>query len=452
MEQSIDPNDTAVAPGGTQPHGTADTRPAEAGGYGSRPYMIYVLFLLLLVYALYGMHRSILFVLVEPIKNELHFSDSQIGIIAGPAFSISFAIAGIPFGLLADRVNRRNLVALVVACWSIATGLCGAAQNMLQMAIGRAAVGTAISGGPPACMAMISDIFPAKWRATAISVFFVGGAIGTVAAFGGGAWLAAHYGWRVTFAFSAVPGLIVAALLYFSVTEPVRGLSDGEQHASKKLSIRETFGFIYRQRSVCQILAGLICLHVAGYGLMAFLASFLIRSHGMTLSEAGSLISLLYFVISPISQLGAGLIADYLGRLDIRWRLRLGPLGSIFCLLAMGAMTLVDSRAAAAACFGAWILGAGFYQGPLYALLQTAVKPQMRATMGAIQFVLTGALGAALGPLFVGAVSDLLAPAYGADSLRYALSLVSLFYLWAAIHFILGERRLAADIARAEQA
>lgn len=428
--------------------------PAQAGqgAYGSRSYRGYVLFLLFLVYALYAMDRSVIQVLVEPIKSELHLSDSQIGIIIGPAFSIFFAIAGVPLGLLADRVNRRNMVALVVALWSIATGLCGAVQNFFQMAVGRAAVGTGISGGTPASMAMISDIFPAAWRATALSVFYMGGTFGAAAAFAGGAWAAAHFGWRNTLWLAAVPGLVLALVIYFTVREPTRGSSDSKHHASKTFSIRETLFFIARQRAVVQIIFGLIFLHMVGNGLMAFLASFLIRTHGMGLSEAGSMISLLYFVTAPVSQIIAGLLADFLGRYDVRWRLRLGPLGSVICTAAMCAMTVVESKTGAAVCFALWGFSSGLYQAPLYALLQSMVKPQMRATMGSIQFVLTAAIGGALGPMFVGMVSDYLAPKYGADSLRYAMFSLGLFYLWAAVHFVLAERHLKRDLAYAEQA
>ena len=298
---------------------------------------------------------------------------------------------------------------------------------------------------------MISDIFPPDWRATATSVFYIGGAFGTVAAFGGGAWVAAHYGWRTALLLAAVPGLILATLFYLTVKEPIRGLSDGKNKASRKVSARETLRFIYKQRAVTQIVLGLVFLHMVGNGLMAFVASFLIRSHDMSLSEAGSTISLLYFVAAPISQLASGFVADYLGRHDVRWRLRLGPLGSVFCVVAICAMTVVESRTAALALFAAWAMGTGLYQGPLYALLQTMVKPQMRATMGSIQFVLTAAVGGALGPMLVGLISDFLSPQFGTDSLRYALFILGLFYLWAAAHFIFGERHLKTDLARAEK-
>ena len=423
----------------------------EGGGYGSRAYMAYVLFLLFMVYALYAMNRSVLLVLVEPIKRELGFSDSQMGFIIGPAFSIFFAIAGIPCGLLADRTNRRNMVALVVAGWSIATGLCGTVQSFMQMAIGRAAVGMGIAGGPPASQAMISDIFPAAWRATALSFFYIGGTIGAVTAFGAGAWAAARFGWRETLVLAAIPGLVVALLIYLTVREPVRGLSDGPGSATGSRSVGETFRFILGQRSAVQIILGLVLLHMVGNGLMAFLASFLMRTHGMTLKEAGGMISFLYFATSPVSQIVAGFLADYLGRYDVRWRLRLGPLGSVFCAFAMCTLTLVDSKTAAGTFFALWALGAALYQAPLYALLLSMVKPHMRATMSSIQFVLTAAIGGALGPLFVGAVSDWLSPVYGENSMRYALFIQGLFYLWAALHFILGERRLKENIARAEQ-
>ncbi len=341
--------------------------PLNQKSYGSRRYMGYVLFLLFLVYGLYGMHRMVIGLLVEPIKGELQLSDSQMGIIIGPAFSLFFAIAGVPFGLLADRVNRRNMVAALIAAWSMATGLGGMAQNFLQMAMSRAAVGMGIAGGPPACMAMITDIFPSAWRTTALSVFYMGGAIGGATAFGAGAWAVAHFGWRSTLWLAALPGVLVAILIYLTVREPLRGLSDGRHDDVKHLSVRKTFEFIIRQRTVVQITLGLIFLHMVGHGLMNFMSSFLIRTHNVSLSEAGSTISMLYFITAPISQIAAGFLADYLGRFDVRWRLRLGLLGSILSALALGSMTLVDSSGGAALLFAAWSLCSGLLQAPLYA-------------------------------------------------------------------------------------
>ena len=421
-------------------------------GYGSRGYMGYVLLLMFFVYGLYGMHRMVMGLLVEPIKGDLHLSDSQMGIIIGPAFSLCFAIAGVPFGLLADRVNRRNMVAALIAAWSVATGLGGMAQSFIQMAISRAAVGMGIAGGPPACMAMITDIFPSNWRTTALSVFYMGGAIGGAAAFGAGAWSVAHFGWRNTLWLAAVPGLVLAMLIYFTVREPLRGLSDGRQNDTQHVSVKQTFGFIIRQSAVVQITLGLIFLHMVGHGLMNFMSSFLIRTHNVSLSEAGGTISMLYFITAPISQIAAGFLADFLGRFDVRWRLRLGLLGSILSALALCTMTIVQSSSAAAVCFAVWSLSSGLFQAPLYALLLSLVKPKMRATMASIQFVLTAAIGGALGPLFVGMVSDFLRPEYGADSLRYALFLLGFFYLWASMHFVFGERSLKRDLALAEQA
>lgn len=420
--------------------------------YGSRGYMGYVLFLLLVVYTLYAMDRSIVLVLVESIKNDLNLTDTQMGIIIGPAFSIFYAIAGVPLGLLADRINRRNMIAFVVGAWSIATGLCGAANNFIQLAFARAAVGLGESGGAPASMAMISDIFPANWRASALSVFYLGGSIGAALAFAGGSWAAAHFGWRTALWLAAVPGLVVSALIYFTVREPVRGLSDNQAGPASKTSIRETFAFIIRQRAVVQVILGLIFLHMVGNGLMAFVSSFLIRSHDMALSEVGGMISLLKVLTTPISMIAAGLLADYLGRYDVRWRLRLGPLGAVLSAAAMCMMTLVESKTAVAVCFAIWAFSGGLYQAPLYALLQNMVKPHMRATIGSIQFVLTAAIGGALGPLLVGTLSDFLAPRFGTDSLRYALFFLGLFYIWAAMHFILGERHLKGNLMRAEQA
>lgn len=415
-------------------------------------YRGYFLALLFLSYALYALDRSVMLVLVEPIKRDLGFTDGQMGIIIGPAFSIVFALSGIPLGLLADRRSRRNIVAGCLALWSVATGACGLAYSFLQMAIGRMVVGGAISGGAPAAMSIISDIYRPERRATAMSVYYAGGSLGAVLSFGIGSIIAVNYGWRAALYSAAAPGVIVAVLMMLTVREPERGASEGAGGSrAAQIGFRATLAFIWKQKAAVHILIGLMCLHAVGNGGMAFFASFMIRSHGMPLKEAGALISLLYLCATPLSQVVSGMVADHLGKFDVRWRVRLGWLGSIGSFLSISSMMLAGSKLGMAVAFVCWAFSTGLYQGPVYAMLQSLVGPRMRGTIGSLQFVLTAAIGGAVGPLFVGILSDALSSRFGTDSLRYALLTLGCLYLWACVHFVLSERRVRGDLDRVQQ-
>jgi MFS family permease len=414
-------------------------------------YRGWFLALLFLSYALYALDRSVMLVLVEPIKKDLGFTDSQMGIIIGPAFSIVFAVCGIPLGMLADRRSRRNIVAACLALWSVATGACGLVSSFLQMAASRMVVGGAISGGTPAAMSIISDIFKPERRATAMSIYYAGGSLGAVLSFGIGSIIAANHGWRAALYTAAAPGLIVAALLMLTVREPERGASESAGTARDvPVGFRGTLAFIWKQKSAVHILIGLMFLHAVGNGGMSFFASFMIRSHGMGLKEAGGLISLLYLGATPLSQVVCGMVADYLGKFDSRYRVRLGWLGSLGSFVSISVMMLAGSKFGMGVGFACWAFSTGLYQGPLYAMLQSLVGPRMRGTIGSLQFVLTAAIGGAVGPLFVGTLSDALASRFGTDSLRYALLALGCFYLWACVHFILSERRVGGDLARVQ--
>jgi MFS family permease len=198
------------------------------GSYAPR----YTLFILMLTYSCNVMDRNILTMVLEPIRHEFALSDTQLGLLSGLSFAIFYAVAGLPLGLAADRLNRRNLIFVCLTLWSGMTALCGMAGSFVQLLVARIGVGVGEAGGGPPAMAMISDLFSAKRRATAISAFYLASPLGSLVSFAGGGWLAQHYGWRTAFYAAGVPGLILAAVLILTVREPPRGLSDVKSEAT----------------------------------------------------------------------------------------------------------------------------------------------------------------------------------------------------------------------------
>ena len=188
----------------------------------------YALGLLVVVYTFNFIDRQILAILLPAIQAEFGINDSVLGFLAGSAFAMFYATLGVPIALLADRWNRRNLIAIAVALWSGMTALSGAATNVLQLALARIGVGVGEAGCSPPAHSMISDLYPPAERSTAMGIFTLGISAGIMIAYLAGGWVAENIGWREAFFIVGLPGLVLALLVRFTIREPVRGQSDGK--------------------------------------------------------------------------------------------------------------------------------------------------------------------------------------------------------------------------------
>jgi MFS family permease len=181
-----------------------------------------LLALLMLVYVLHMLDRQIVAILLEPIRREFALSDGKLGLFSGFSYALAATVAGVPAGLLADRHARKRVLCAALTLWSGFSALCGAASGFTSLVIARMGVGAAEAGGPPAALTMIDDAFPPERRASAIGRFYAAGGLGTILSFTAGAWIAVHWGWRATFLATAVPGLLVAAIVMLFLREPAR--------------------------------------------------------------------------------------------------------------------------------------------------------------------------------------------------------------------------------------
>ena len=166
----------------------------------------YALVILTAVYVSNIADRYVIATLIEPIKSDLHLSDTAIGFLTGTALAIFYTGMGIPLGLIADRVDRRKLIAISIGVWSVMTAACGLANNFLQLMLARIGVGTGEAGGTPASQSMIADMFPFSERVLATSVFTLGAAAGSMLGSTGGGLIADAFGWRTAFLALAIPG------------------------------------------------------------------------------------------------------------------------------------------------------------------------------------------------------------------------------------------------------
>ena len=190
-----------------------------------RHYSWYALGLLTLVYVFNYLDRTIIYILLPLIKKEMAFSDLQLALLGSMSFVIFFTVLGIPFGRLADRAVRKNMIAVGLTVWSVFSGLTGFANGFWSILICRVMVGVGEATLGPAALSLLSDYFPPRVRATVQAIYSSGIAIGAGLAFFLGGWLGQYYGWRVAFYALGFPGLVLALLVYLLREEP-RGTTE----------------------------------------------------------------------------------------------------------------------------------------------------------------------------------------------------------------------------------
>jgi MFS family permease len=395
------------------------------------------------------MDSGIVNILLEPIKLDFHLTDTQVGIVGGLAFALAHAVVAIPLGALADRVSRRNLIAICMAVWSVMTAMCGLAQNFPQLLLARMGVGAGEAGGQAASLSSVSDLFPEGQRATAISIYYLSSPFGAMLAAGVGGLIAASFGWRAALFAAGVPGLLMAIILMIFGRDPPRTARPGQ--ASPAPSFREVIGFVASQRALIHLVMGLALVTLAITGVGSFTPSFFIRYHHMNLRQLGPILGVASGVIGISMMLGSGVLADRLGKTDPRWRLWIVSI----TLLAATPVLLIAFTISGALALPLSLMNlvvVHVWMGPGFATAQSLTTPRMRSTVAAMMFVVNGLIGFGFGPVIVGALSDGLAKHVGAQSLRWALVIVVLMNVWAALHFFLATRTLRADLARARDA
>jgi MFS family permease len=399
-----------------------------------------VLAILTIAYAFAYIDRSIIGVLIPSIKQEFHLSDTSLGLLSGLAFGLFFIVLGVPIAIWADRGNRRNIIALSIALWSIMTAIGGAAGSFVQLVLARIGVGIGEAGLTPPAHALIADLFPKPRRAFALSIYSSGIYVGVLVGLALGGYLAQVLGWREALIVVGTPGLVVAALLILIVREPLRGQSDDaadaiEPHESTARVLR----FLWTTKTTRYTFVGISLCSLVTQTQMAWLPSFLVRSHGMSLVHVGALLGLASGIGGFAGTVLGGWLSDTFGARDARWRLWVVAIAlSIAPIFILVFLLVSDIRLVA----GAAILSAtitAIHLAPTAATIQNLVPPRMRARASAAVIFVLNLLGLGVGPLLVGWLSQRLQPLLGQESLRYALTPVVVFALLsAASYFVAG--------------
>jgi MFS family permease len=420
-------------------------RPAEiAAAASARRY--YVLGVLTIVYALNFLDRTIFNVLIEPIKKEFALSDTAMGLLAGFGFVLLYSLLGIPIARVADRLNRRNIVAAAFAFWSAMTFLCGMASNVTTLALARIGVGLGESGSSPASQSIVADLFSKNERPRALGIFAIGTYLGIFLGFFIGGWVNQHYGWRMAFYAAGLPGIALAAVLWLTISEPKRGAM-AETFTPEPLGA--TLRFLASQQSFVIVLIGFCLTTYTNYATAAWIPPFLARIHHLSSAEIGTYAGTFKGLAGMAGTLLGGLLVARISRRDDRWKLwapaiMSGLAGPVFALCML---TADFATMAAALALTSFLVG--FHLGPIFAIAQTIARPSMRALASAIIALTATCFGQGIGPLAVGMINDALKGEYGTDAIRYSLLSASLTTMLGALLFVWAARTIRADIARA---
>jgi MFS family permease len=413
----------------------------------SRAKAYYVLVLLTLVWALQFANIQILNVVLERIREQFKQSNTVMGILAGFAVALFGAILSMPVARWADRKGRLAIISVGVTFWSAMTTLGGFAQSIFQLFVARIgfSIGGSVSPGPGNSLA--ADYFSKDKLPMAMAIMSTAPCIGGLAASWIGGIAGTRLGWGGAFILVGVPGFVLAALLYFTVKEPVRGIQDGAHADTRDYGVGETLRFFVENKTYLFMVIGFTFTGFADLALSTWFVPFLERVHKISMLDAGTIGGTLTAVGGIAGVLLGGAVIGYLGRKDDRWKI-VGP--GITSLLA-GPVLIVFLFAsmpwAYVAIFFGMILMV-FRMGPVLGLVQSVVKVRMRAFAAATLFLVGNIIGSGGGPLIIGALNDYLDPTYGALSIRYSLLCVPAASMLGALFFIWAGKHVREDIKR----
>ncbi len=424
---------------------STSSKPVAGSAYGW-----YVVGILILAYTVSYVDRTILTLLVKPIRETLQISDTQISLLHGLAFALFYTVLGIPIARLADRYDRTRIITAGIVVWSLMTALCGFARNFGQLFLARVGVGVGEAALGPAAYSVLGDYFkgPALTRALSVytSAIYLGAGLALMI---GGAVIASvkpmnlpvlgHFEpWQVVFLFVGLPGLVVA-LLMLTVREPSRtDLGDGKRGAA--MPVRDVLAYLRaRLGAYGYLVAGFAAASLLWNGAQAWIPTFFIRTFGWTPADVGLRYGPILLVCGSAGVISGGFLSGWFarrGRIDANLMV-----GIVSSALMLPAGLIAPQLATAEAClvaFAAFCFAGAMPYGAAGAALTEITPNQMRAQVTAIYFFFLNLAGIGLGPTVVALFTDRLFN----DDLAVGRSIMvvaaiaaplSLFLLWRGL-------------------
>ena len=402
-------------------------------------YSWYALWLLTLVYVFNYLDRTIIYILLPLIKREMAFSDLQLAMLGSMSFVIFFTVLGIPFGRLADRAVRKNMIAAGLAVWSVFSGLTGFANGFWSLLLCRVMVGVGEATLGPAALSLLSDYFPPRVRATVQAIYSSGIAIGAGLAFFLGGWLGQYYGWRVAFYALGFPGLVIAVLVYLLREQP-RGTTEA---ATTKYTARD-WRILFNSVPLRYHYLGYGCFGLAANNLSFWGATFITRVYKLDLLTIGFYGGVLTLIAGVPGTILGGYFADRFRRFGRGGRMLFGAIAALiavpFWLLFIfsgNLLLLLLANLVLLALSLVWL-------GPAAADVHDIAGPELRGLgIGVYFFAVIMAYG--IGSLIIGQLNDWLGATATPLNMRYSMLLCPLACLVAAISLWRGYQAAGAS-------
>jgi predicted MFS family arabinose efflux permease len=404
---------------------------------------------LLLVLFLVGtsnyIDKNVIGVVLEQIKAEFHVSDTLLGVLSGFSFALLYATLGLPVARWADGGDRKRVITLSLAVWSVMTVLCGLAGTFWQLAAARVGVGAGEAGAVPPAQSLLADYYPPAERAHAIGVFMMSSTAGYAIGLILGGVVAQSLGWRAAFILVGLAGMGLVPLTHFLLKEP-RHVAQFAVRGARPEATFAALRALFAKPAFRNILGAIIVLWFMSYGALVFTVSFMIRVHGLKVAAAGATFGAISAIGAVIGNLGGGALADRLAARDLRWLARLAGWALILGLPFYELAFLSPNTAMMAPLLLLAMIVLTSVIPPLFAALHVVCGSGRRALAVATVFFFANLVGLGLGPVVTGAISDHLAVFYGTgDGLRYALMIVMAVLLPAGWLMLRAARYLKQD-------
>ncbi len=462
---------TAIAEGSASVPLTS--HPARMAGPGYRAWLMTIL---MLVNVLNLADRIGMAAVAPAMKLDLRLSDTELGLIQGLGFAIFYVLAGLPLARLAEHASRTKIIAGSLTVFAGFVSLCSQSGSFVQLLLCRIGVGAGDAGINPPVASLLGDHYPPEKRTFAMTIVWLGAPIGAFLGAAVGGWVAQHETWRVWFMGLSVPALLLAVLAWFTLREPPRGVFDTVVHAGPPPSIGVTLRFIFGKRSMVHLLIGVAIAATAMNGLGQFWGRYYVAVFHIGTSEAGKFIGAVAVAGMGSGFLLGGFGVGWAGARNRRW-FALGPAIGLALSTPLFLLGVAQPNLGSAV----WVFLVGHvtmfvYYTPSLALVQNMVGASMRASASFLISLMIGLVGVGLGPTLTGMLSDGLARrAFGAadfglacpggtaragsdaaatlacraassTGIREAIGVVSVLFLWAAVHYWLASRTLERDL------
>ena len=372
---------------------------------------------------------------MQLIKKDLSLTDTQMGILAGPAFSLTYAICTIPLAKLSDRFSRKYVIVGAVTIWSAFTASCGFAHSFALFMFGRVGVAFGESALTPAAHSMIADYFPERQRAKVIAIYFTGIAVGGFLALSVGGFLADRYGWRSAMYAVGATGIVLSLLMLTTVREPVRE----QKNPARRLSDGSLVA-LFAHPAIRNTIIGGTLLGMAFASSSAWSPAYIMRSYGMSASATGASLGALSGTIALAGTLVGGFLASWFSRKDIRYGHRFLAVAFLVAAPLNVISFFVDSYPLFLLFHAMAALLVITYPGPTYATIQSLVEPGSRSFAAAVTLFCIQGIGIAFGAFFTGYLSDQLAGQFSART-RYAGPLLPCLFCLLGLPFTIGRRQ-----------